>query len=118
MQLWDCPYYIDNDICARYEDFCFYISGRDCPYNGYPIKKDKECLECKRFYSGSCDGAWDRKRTEITIENSCSGFLRRDEKTMTKKELHDRILGLLDLDTDEIIEAIYDLARDIENEGE
>lgn len=36
---------------------------------------DKECLECKRFHSGSCNGIEDRKRKEITIENSCSGFL-------------------------------------------
>lgn len=36
---------------------------------------DKECLECKRYYSGSCDGIEDRKRNIITIENSCSGFL-------------------------------------------
>ena len=36
---------------------------------------DKECLKCKRYYSGSCHGVEDRNRLEITIENSCSGFL-------------------------------------------
>lgn len=39
---------------------------------------DKECLECKRFYSGSCNGIEDRGRKEITIENSCSGFLKKE----------------------------------------
>lgn len=39
---------------------------------------DKECLECKRYHSGSCDGVEDRKREEIIIENSCSGFLQFD----------------------------------------
>lgn len=34
---------------------------------------DRECLECKRYFNGSCNGVEDRK--EITIENSCSGFL-------------------------------------------
>lgn len=36
---------------------------------------DKECLECKRYFTKSCEGVEDRKRKEITIENSCSGFL-------------------------------------------
>lgn len=36
---------------------------------------DKECLECKRYFVKSCDGVEDRGRKEITIENSCSGFL-------------------------------------------
>lgn len=37
--------------------------------------KDKECLNCLRFHSKSCSGVKDRGREEITIENSCSGFL-------------------------------------------
>lgn len=37
---------------------------------------DKECLECKRYYSKSCKGIEDRGRNEITIKNSCSGFLK------------------------------------------
>lgn len=48
---------------------------------------DKECQECKRFYSGSCDGVADRGREEITIENSCSGFLKREE--VLKREYED-----------------------------
>ena len=36
---------------------------------------DKECLKCRR-YLNSCDGVKDRKRKIITIENSCSGFLK------------------------------------------
>jgi hypothetical protein len=40
---------------------------------------DKECLERKRYYSGSCNGAEDRRRDEITIENSCAGFLKKDK---------------------------------------
>ena len=39
---------------------------------------DKECLDCKRYYSGSCSGVEDRKREKITIENSCAGHLKRD----------------------------------------
>lgn len=38
---------------------------------------DKECLECVRYYSGSCNGIEDRKRESITVENSCSGFLKK-----------------------------------------
>lgn len=41
---------------------------------------DKECLSCKRYYSGSCNGVEDRKRDKITIENSCSGYLKIEEK--------------------------------------
>ena len=36
---------------------------------------DNECLKCKRLFSGSCHGTEDRGREEITVENSCSGFL-------------------------------------------
>lgn len=36
---------------------------------------DNECLKCKRYFTNSCDGVEDRNRKEITIENSCSGFL-------------------------------------------
>lgn len=39
---------------------------------------DKECLECKRYFVKSCNGIEDRGRKEITIENSCSGFLQLD----------------------------------------
>ena len=37
---------------------------------------DEECLKCKRYFSGSCNGVENRKRKEITIENRCSGFLK------------------------------------------
>lgn len=46
---------------------------------------DKECLECKRYFVKSCDGAEDRGRTEITIENSCSGFLHIETKDILNK---------------------------------
>lgn len=39
---------------------------------------DEECLHCKRYYSGSCNGVEDRKRETITTENSCSGFLKKE----------------------------------------
>lgn len=42
---------------------------------------DGECLECKRYFTGSCNGVEYRKRKEITIENSCSGFLHTKTKT-------------------------------------
>ena len=44
---------------------------------------DKECLECKRYYSGSCDGVEDRKREVVNKYNSCSGFLKK--KSFGKK---------------------------------
>ena len=50
---------------------------------------DKECLECKRYFSGSCEGTEDRKREEVTIENSCSGFLH--------------------IETEDIIDKIYNI---------
>ena len=43
------------------------------------IMIDKECLDCKRYYSGSCNGVKDRKRKIITIENSCSGYLKQNK---------------------------------------
>ena len=41
------------------------------------IKKniDKECICCKRLYSGSCNGVEDRGRGKLNIESSCSGHL-------------------------------------------
>lgn len=44
------------------------------------IMVDKECLDCKRYYSGSCDGVKDRNRENITIENCCSGYLQREQE--------------------------------------
>lgn len=38
---------------------------------------DNECLECKRYYSGSCYGVEDRKREVINKYNSCSGFIKK-----------------------------------------
>ena len=45
---------------------------------------DKECLKCKRYYSKSCNGVEDRQRNEISVENSCSGFL--IDERLTEKE--------------------------------
>jgi hypothetical protein len=36
---------------------------------------DKECICCKRFYSGSCKGVENRGRDRIVLENSCSGHV-------------------------------------------
>lgn len=49
-------------------------------YNDEVIIIDEECLDCKRYYSGSCNGVEDRKREKITIENSCSGYLKREQE--------------------------------------
>lgn len=46
---------------------------------------DKECLQCIRLYSGSCQGVSDRKRITITIENSCSGFLKVDKNNSVSR---------------------------------
>lgn len=46
---------------------------------------DKECLECKRYFVKSCDGVEDRGRKEITIENSCSGFLHTETEDILTK---------------------------------
>lgn len=35
---------------------------------------DKECICCKRLYSGSCDGIENRGRVKINSYNSCSGY--------------------------------------------
>lgn len=42
---------------------------------------DKECICCKRIYSGSCDGVEDRGRKEINLYNRCSGHLYVDNET-------------------------------------
>ena len=47
---------------------------------------DKECILCKIYYSGSCNGVEDRKRDKITIENSCSGFLSINNESNEEKE--------------------------------
>ena len=41
---------------------------------------DMECINCKRFKSGSCAGVEDRKRDIITIKNQCSGFLKMEDE--------------------------------------
>ena len=46
----------------------------------------KECFKCKRYFSGSCNGVEDRKRKKITIENSCSGYLKIGSKKQISKE--------------------------------
>lgn len=55
---------------------------------------DKECLECKRYYSKSCNGVEDRKRKEITIENSCSGLLKTKNKNLQTRKLQ-KIVNVL-----------------------
>lgn len=42
---------------------------------------DKECICCKRLYSGSCDGIENRGRTEINSYNRCSGYLYIDNES-------------------------------------
>ena len=42
----------------------------------------------------------------------------KEQNKMDKYELRDKILKLLDCDMDEIIPAIYDLAKEVENWGE
>lgn len=42
---------------------------------------DKECICCKRFYSGSCDGINERGRIQINSYNGCSGHLYVDNKS-------------------------------------
>lgn len=37
-------------------------------------ERDEECLQCKRYHSGSCIGTINREREEITDRNRCSGF--------------------------------------------
>ena len=43
-------------------------------------ERDEECLRCKRYYSGSCDGTINRGREVITIENMCGCFIERNEQ--------------------------------------
>lgn len=45
---------------------------------------DKECICCKRLYSGSCNGIENRGREKITIENCCSGHLFVDNESDCK----------------------------------
>lgn len=65
---------IKEHILNMDEDEFFKVL-KDCGFKPEEHLIDKECLECKRYLSGSCHGAKDREREEITIENSCSGFL-------------------------------------------
>lgn len=37
-------------------------------------ERDEECLQCKRYHSGSCIGTIDRGREEITDRNRCAAF--------------------------------------------
>lgn len=88
---------------------------------------DKECLGCKRYYSGSCEGVEDRKRENITIENRCSGYLKIDNLVMktsagiiTTNFYDDGIAkGIAILLNDNIV-AMLDVyeAQDGETEGE
>lgn len=55
---------------------------------------DKECLECKRYFTGACNGEKDRNRKEITIENACSGFLY--------------------IETEDIIDKIYNIVLELD----
>lgn len=48
---------------------------------------DKECLQCLRYHSKSCEGIEDRCREKITTKNSCSGFLH-NTKTHSREELY------------------------------
>ena len=52
-------------------------------FNGGFMKNDidKECICCKRLYSGSCDGIENRGRTEINSYNRCSGHLYIDNES-------------------------------------
>lgn len=45
------------------------------------INIDKECICCRRLYSGSCDGVEDRCRNKIDSYNSCSGYLYVDNES-------------------------------------
>ena len=49
---------------------------------------DEECLKCKRYFSGSCNGVENRKRKEITIENRCSGFLKNSQQKQMNARIH------------------------------
>lgn len=39
-------------------------------------ERDNECLECKRYHSGSCIGTINRGRKTITDGNRCGGFIK------------------------------------------
>ena len=55
---------------------------------------DEECLKCKRYFSGSCNGVENRKRKEITIENRCSGFLKNSQRKHINARFQDRNGGM------------------------
>ena len=55
---------------------------------------DEECLKCKRYFSGSCNGVENRKRKEITIENRCSGFLKNSQQKQMNARFQDRNGGM------------------------
>ena len=43
---------------------------------------DVECIRCKRYHSGSCNGVEDRGRDFVNIYSMCSGFLLLGEGSM------------------------------------
>ena len=72
----------------------FFAMLKDCGFKPEEHLMDKECLECKRYFTGSCDGTEDRKREKITIENSCSGFLH--------------------IETEDVIDKVYNIVLELD----
>lgn len=84
--------HIKEHILNMNEDEFFKVL-KDCGFKPEEHLIDKECLECKRLFSWSCNGVKDRGREEITIENSCSGFLHIETEDIIGR-LYDVILEL------------------------
>jgi hypothetical protein len=55
---------------------------------------DKECLDCRRYHSKSCNGVEDRGRDKITIENCCSAHL---SINLTNQEIAEDCEGILNM---------------------